>query len=74
MQHYSEKAYKQPQIPNMDQRYNFEFTFYNAINPNADGVTLEEFGDLTYLVSVAVGPKIKEYEEAKNAPKQPEDQ
>ena len=71
LQHYFEKAYKQPQIPDMDQRFNFEFTFYNAINPNADGVTLEEFGHLSHHVSMAVGPKIKEYEEAKNAPRQP---
>ena len=71
LQHYCEKAYKQPEVANMEERYSLEYAHYNAVNPGAEGVTIEEFGHLNHQVNKVTGMKIKEYEEAKKAQQQP---
>ena len=54
-----EKQYQFPETPNNDERYALEYTHYNAINEDEDGVTLEEYGTIWLAVHDACEKKLK---------------
>ena len=62
LSHYFEKQYKTPKAANEDDRYAQEYVFYNAVTPDQEGVTLEEFGTLNHKADEATGPRIAAYE------------